>query len=74
MIMIKLKDIMPANTRKTYCLRRLCKKGKHNVKTRPESQFRNVPIAIAELLAFCLKHSAEYIKGIGPWIKKETII
>jgi hypothetical protein len=32
--------------------------------------FTNAPSAIAELRAFCLKHSALYINGIGPVLNR----
>jgi hypothetical protein len=58
--------IINMNTKKTYSFKILCKNGKASVRTSAEIQFAVTQTAIAELRAFCLKHSAVYKNGIGP--------
>lgn len=60
------------NTRNTYELSNLAKYGNVNVKTKLATQFVNIQMAKAALRASCLKHSATYMKGIGP-IKNNNI-
>lgn len=43
-----------------------CKNGNIKVRIKDEVQLTKLHKAIAELRAFCLKHSAAYMYGIGP--------
>lgn len=64
--------ITPENNKNTYWFISFCKNGNANVIMRARNQFSEMQIAIAELRAFCLKHSAVYKNGMGPFLIVEN--